>query len=570
MRGWSLSLFHFSLPHDGWPVDSLWLVQSALLVRPMILPCLVLVVLSLCFADVTFAAPLSSTSASSSASPSPSSNLTYDGGPLPSIAALTIEATSHLPAILPPTIAQQLNTTLTQLSPGGALDRWVTAAPISGTSLGSDNVIQSNADLASFVDVAFMDDPAQPGNGGWVDTYIQFLIEAGSTNVTEIQETALTTNLTNSTTALAAAQVKLVTAYEDANPNNVTYVGVNIWNVSRIDPLSLGVIEEWGAQGNGNYTKDDYADYTKLNATLAAVKAQVLELSEELQLAIQGNQFKINLGSYPLIFNQSMIVGGQASSSLEMLDPTDVRIAPAWGASITNNSIIPPSSVQDLPANLTTNATSASVLPSTSTSPSQSSSALNSHPVSSGPIPTSTHASSSTSPQASSSTPAHASSSNSAHAARSTAPPKQRRAISAVNAVAKSNGTVTTPIKPIRHSVSGNGTTTPSSSASGAMPSGTDPLGNIPGTLKGNLMMFSITPGSWADDLASNVAFVAKERPDVFAKYFGNGTSGMGPIGRVWTHVCVITTDDPDTPGLNTVQVLGRVWDVLPALKGLS
>jgi len=83
-------------------------------------------------------------------------------------------------------------------------------------------------------------------------------------------------------------------------------------------------------------------------------------------------------------------------------------------------------------------------------------------------------------------------------------------------------------------------------------------------------MIFSIRPGSWFDDLAASVEFAVKERPDVAEKYFGKGSSGMGPIGRIWTHICVITTDDPKTPGLDTVQVLGKVWDVLPALKGLS
>ncbi|KAJ7733731.1 hypothetical protein DFH07DRAFT_131745 [Mycena maculata] len=270
----------------------------------MILPCSVLVllavVLSLCLVDITVAVPLSSTSTASSSSPSTSGQIALGvglgAGPsaadnLNNTAAVAgiVKALEQLPTVLPPTIKQQLNTTLLNLSPAGAINRWVTAQPISGTSLGSDNPIQSNADLSSFVDVAFTDDPAIPGNASWVDTYINFLIEAGSTNITETQENVLSADLTNSTTAFATAQVKLVQAYEDANPNNVTYVGVNIWNVSRIDPLSLGVIEEWGSQGNGSYTKDDYADYLKVNGTLAAVRGQVSELSDSLQIALQGN-----------------------------------------------------------------------------------------------------------------------------------------------------------------------------------------------------------------------------------------------------------------------------------------
>ncbi|KAJ7733730.1 hypothetical protein DFH07DRAFT_131552 [Mycena maculata] len=269
----------------------------------------------------------------------------------------------------------------------------------------------------------------------------------------------------------------------------------------------------------------------------------------------------MTLNNHPPIFNLSMVVGGQVSS-VDITDPGDVRVVPAWGATITNNSIIPPSAVQNLPANLTTNGTSTSASASHSALPSASSSVVNSRPVSS------------------------VANSASAQVVRSTASQKQARAFSPINAVAKdqsdqSSQTPSSPsspspqppaasssIKGIQHTVSSGNDTTPSSSASAAMPSTTDPLGNIPNTLKGNLMMFSINPGSWADDLASNVAFAVKERPDVTAKYFGNGTNGMGPIGQIWTHICVITTDDPSTPGLNTVQVLGKMWDVLPALKG--
>jgi hypothetical protein len=130
----------------------------------------------------------------------------------------------------------------------------------------------------------FTDDPSKPGEAGWVDTYISFLIEAGSTNITQTQESALFANYNNSTTAFATAQVKLVKAYEDANPDNVTYVGINIYNTARIDPLSLNVIEKWGAQGNGSYSKDAFADYVKLNKTLSEVKAQYMELTQSVQV----------------------------------------------------------------------------------------------------------------------------------------------------------------------------------------------------------------------------------------------------------------------------------------------
>ncbi|KAJ7462223.1 hypothetical protein B0H11DRAFT_2054655 [Mycena galericulata] len=506
----------------------------------MIFSCSALVALFL-LVDVGVAVPLDpspSTSGSTSTAHTPSP--LPSGTPLPSSTSTAntstssaavdgiLQAIGHLPVLLPPTIKQQLNTTLMNLSPPGAIDRWVTADPISFTSLGSDNPTASNADLSSFVDQAFTDDPTIPGNASWVDTYIDFLIEVGSTNITETQESALFANYSNATTAFATAQVKLVQAYETANPNNVTYVGINIHNVSKVDPLSLSVIEEWGSQGNGSYSKDDYADYIKLNTTLAVVKEQCLDLSQSIQIDFQGSQYKISLSNAPPIFNLSMVVGGQQSPT-DFMDDAGLRVAPAWTAWIINNTVIAPSAVADIPANFTA-----------SPSPSASSSIGKSDP------------------------PSSATSSTTAHAARST---PTKRAFSPVESVAKDqNATDTNPSLNItQHSVSQN-TSAPSPSPS--VPSTTDPLGDIPSTLKGNLMIFSIIPGSWADILASSVQFAVKERPDVAQKYFGTGTSGMGPIGRIWTHVCVMTTDDPDTPGLNTVQILGKVWDVLPALKG--
>ncbi|KAJ7925237.1 hypothetical protein B0H13DRAFT_2314739 [Mycena leptocephala] len=481
----------------------------------MILPCSsALVILAWSLGDVV-AIPLAPSTTSGSSSP-PSASTASGGSANDSIPVFDPHIVGHLPVVLPPTIKQQLNTTLTNLSPG-ALERWVTAEPIALTSLGLDNPTDSNEDLASFVDHMFTDDPSKPGEAGWVDTYISFLIEAGSTNITQTQESALFANYNNSTTAFATAQVKLVKAYEDANPDNVTYVGINIYNTARIDPLSLNVIEKWGAQGNGSYSKDAFADYVKLNKTLSEVKAQYMELTQSVQLAFDGSLYKISLNNAP-----SMVVGGDLGS-------LNARVVPAWGATIVNNTIISPSAVQQLPANFTNNGTSASASSAIS-QPSGSSSAVVA--------------------------------SSAAAAARSIPSNKQGRAFSPVKSVAKNkNITNHSPQTPSSSSSSASGTISTSTGS-------TDPLGDISDELKGNLMVFSISPGRWYDTLASNVAFAVKERPDVANKYFGNGTSGMGPIGRIWTHICVITTDNPATPGLDTVQILGKVWDVLPALKG--
>ncbi|KAJ7096386.1 hypothetical protein C8R44DRAFT_376748 [Mycena epipterygia] len=483
----------------------------------MILP---LTALLWCLVGVAIAVPLSSSSSSSSSSTASSSTASSSpDGIAPTNPHMNTGGNStiiSLPPSLPPTIKQQLNTTLSKLSPG-AIDRWVTAEPISSTSLGSDDPTQSNADLASLVDKMFTNDSSIPGRDSWVDTYLNFLIEAGNTNVTQTQENTLFTNYNNATTAFATAQVKLVQAYEDANPNNVTYVGVNIYNASKIDPLSLKVIEHWGSQGNGSYSKDDYADYIELNKTLTNVTAQYNELSETIQVAFQGYQYKLTLNTAPPIFNLSMVVGGQISS-------TDVEIVPAWAATIINNTDIAPSAVNQLPANLTTNITA-----SASSSVSQRTSSVSR-------------------------------SSATSHAARST--PSQGRGFSSIKSVAKNQtNTDKSPITP---------SSGWSSSKSVAHSPAPDPLGGISNTLKGNLMVFSVQPGKWASDLASNVEWAMKERPEVVEKYFGKGNSGMGPIGRWWTHVILLTTYNPNTTVLDSAQVLGKVWNVLPILKGLN
>ncbi|KAJ7132813.1 hypothetical protein C8R43DRAFT_649902 [Mycena crocata] len=479
----------------------------------MILPCSsALVLLSWWLPGDTVAAPLNSsaTASGSAASASSSSSSGNSTNSTASTAGLT-QAIANLPALLPPTIQQQLNTTLTNLSPG-AVDRWVTASPISSTSLGLDNQIESSADLSQFVDEMFTKDPSTPGNATWVDTYIDFLIEAGDTNITETQETQLFSNYNNSTTAFAKAQVKLVQAYEAANPDNVTYVGINIYNTSRIDPLSLKVIEQWGSQGNGSYSKDDYAKYIQLNKTLTEVKDDFLELNQSLQLAFEGYSYKVSLNNAPVIFNLSMVVGGDPASM-------NARVVPAWSATIVNNTIIVPSDAKQLPGNFTGNGTS----------PSSSSAAISQHPSSSTVISQSSNS--------------ILTSSTMSHAARSTASTsaKKGRAFNPVKAVAKDKD------------ITDHSPHTPSSSIGVSVPSSTS----------------TVSGGTWANDLASSVQFAMKERPEIAEKYFGQGTSGMGPIGRIWTHICVLTTDDPDTPGLDTVQVLGKVWDVLPALKGM-
>ncbi|KAJ7287598.1 hypothetical protein C8J57DRAFT_591623 [Mycena rebaudengoi] len=440
-----------------------------------------LLVLSWCLAS-SVAAPLTQSGSSSASHTSSASGSVPSVNDTQVVAAIA-NALSHLPAVLPPTVKDQLNSTLSNLSTG-ALDRWVTAEPIGLTRLGSDNPTESNADLTEFVNVAFTDDPTVPSRDTWVDTYIEFLLEAGETNTTDAQEQKIYDDFSNATSAFAIAQVKLVKAYEAANPDNITYVGVNIYNASRIPALSLKAIETWGSNGNGSYSKDDFEDYKQKNVTLGKATETFNNLREAVQMAFYGHQYKISLTEAPSVFNLSMVVGGEIGTP-------SAAVVPAWGATMINNTLIGEADAKEVKANATDKPAASAAVPSASAAP---------------------------------------------RAARAPSDPVDRRGLGVIKTVAKNS---------------------------------TDPLGEVPDTpLKGNLYLFSVTPGLWADQLGDYIRFAAKERPEVLKKYFG-GKDGMGPIGRMWTHLAVISTDDPKTTGLDSVQYLGKVWDVVPALKDI-
>ncbi|KAJ7287597.1 hypothetical protein C8J57DRAFT_591674 [Mycena rebaudengoi] len=437
-----------------------------------------LLVLSWCLAS-SVAAPLTQGDSSSTSHTSSASSSVPSANDNQVVAARqgNLNPISHLPVVLPPTAKVQLNSTLRNLSPD-VLNRWATAEPIGLTRLGSDNPTESNADLTEYVNVAFTDDPTVPSRDTWVDTYIEFLLEAGETNTTDEQEQKIYDDFSNATSAFAIAQVKLVKAYEEANPDNVTYVGVNIYNASRIPALSLKAIETWGSNGNGSYSKDDFEDYKQKNVTLGEATETFNNLKEAVQMAFNGHQYKISLTEAPSVFNLSMVVGGEIGTP-------SAAVVPAWGATMINNTLVGEADAKKVSANATDASTA-------------------------GP------------PAA-------------PRAARAPSDPVDRRGLGVIKTVAKNS---------------------------------TDPLGDVPDTLKGNLYLFSIAPGLWADQLGDYIRFAAKERPEVLKKYFG-GKDGMGPIGRMWTHLAVISTDDPNTAGLDSVQYLGKVWDVVPALKDI-
>ncbi|KAJ7139421.1 hypothetical protein C8R44DRAFT_304177 [Mycena epipterygia] len=139
--------------------------------------------------------------------------------------------------------------------------RWVTAE-IASTQIGSTDPAGSNKDLSSAVDT-LVGEPST--HQTWVDTYIDFLIEAGG-DINSTAETQVKNHGNNVTATWAVEQTKLVKAYAAAHPGNVTYVGVNVTGVQTLDAITSGEIIGWAWHGGDtNCTSSTAANSTSIS-----------------------------------------------------------------------------------------------------------------------------------------------------------------------------------------------------------------------------------------------------------------------------------------------------------------
>lgn len=188
-----------------------------------------------------------------------------------------------LPSFVHPTLQTQLEGMLMML-PGNASQRWSLASPIAATSLGSNDTTNSNKALSDLVDLPFKESDS---NARWVDTYIKFLIEAGNDNLgTEDQTSNILDSYTKAYTAFAPVQMKLLKAYDDANPN-ATNIGSDIKGTKKINPLTVTKMEHWARDGKGTseFSREDWEKYIKLNKTLADILPKYQHLSQALQVS---------------------------------------------------------------------------------------------------------------------------------------------------------------------------------------------------------------------------------------------------------------------------------------------
>ncbi|KAJ6498072.1 hypothetical protein C8R47DRAFT_318097 [Mycena vitilis] len=462
-----------------------------------------------------------------------------------------------------------LHQLLTQGISQDAPQRWVTANGIASTDIGGSDPGLSNEALNKAVDTVF-------GNGSnhrtWVETYCQFLIETWNSTSTASEISDMISNLTDAQTAYATEQARLVRAYVAAHPGNVTYVGVNVANVTRVNGTDMGLMQDWARWGgdanctssaggnlasrtagnstlntlnttttlnatssssgnstssdNGNctlssdvgfYTADDYNNkYLTAASRYETVSQANVTSGLTLQIAMKGYQLKhlfLNSAEEQFgIFNLSMDTGPAGAYT---------NFVPAWSATVVGwgakNSTSYQTLESDLKAGFNDSTTNSTGIPGM------------------GVLGT-------------------------------RAEPRRRRSSGGFGALQF----VAQGLKPAQS----DSTSVPISgvAAAGApavASSSGDPLEQ---PLPDNkvLMLLSLQEGTWADGRAEFIKFIRYNKEtntlattNVIDKYFGPGTSGSGPIGRHWTHlVLIVTTDSPQV----SAELFGMVYEVVPGL----
>ncbi|KAK7439352.1 hypothetical protein VKT23_017577 [Stygiomarasmius scandens] len=547
-----------------------------------------------------------------------------------------------LQELIPPTVKERLSDMLQALGPDTE-DRFVASAPGTLTSFGLDDPVQSNNDLSDLVDHVFADNDEMTGLEGWVDTYVQYLIEVGQKDLPDLEDQqAVVKPYFKALGNLAAAQARLLKAYQEDTGSNVT---------------NLGVLEEWAEKAvkednKAGYTEAHYERYLSLNKTVERLQPEFDDLDTANKISAQGYLYKQYIPTAPAVFNLSMITGGSINN------PQIAQYDAAWSADIINSTALGGQDASALQDNLNDGFNSSTVSDgeiassinsdapeSTSTGssssekkPSSTSNDLKDHSSTSTSTGTDEPKDSSTSPTPSPSSkdsPSSSSSSSSKSSSSATEPPKddgggdKRRSLptpmpiitavpshqvkradedkdkdkdnkgnkdsdkdkkakkpasGALQVVAQAHGNQTTDsdgnepdltgftrVKQVQHAA----TTASDSSGGNTDPDkeddDDDPFAEIPDTqLVGDMVLVELKYGAWANQMEENIAFGFEEQPTIASKYFGKAPEGDGPLGKIWKYVLLVTTYQPNSTEIQSVQVLGRVWEVVPGLKSVK
>ncbi|KAJ3713145.1 hypothetical protein C8R42DRAFT_300858 [Lentinula raphanica] len=537
---------------------------------------------------------------------------------------------------LTPTLRDDVQSILNQIGPD-AESRFVNLN--TPTAFGANDPVQSNHDLSQLVDRAFLPGQVKSGNNGWVDTYVQCLIDVANTLPSLDNQTSLINAYFDAMRALAPAQARLVEAYKvSKNETTTNNIGVELPG-RLVDALTMQTVDEWAAEVlNGSGSEDqsgtsfdskDYKDYLNLNASYTEYSSKFNKLETANKIASEGWLLREMINKSPAIFNLSMITAGDPSSS-------SAQYSAAWSATIINSASVVVSGIgdnldngfRDGTTNSTTYATSinneAPASTSVGFSPTSSSDSISisisptqSSDSSSGTMITQSTTSTSTASPSATLTTGPARRSRLRRAKISPKSPIQRRALAASNALliaagaGSSSGTRTTPTHadsnplslpgmkqaasaasfveepanaeenvtfvPLSSTSTQTSFSTSATSVTG-VPDSTntntsDPLSNVPDVplqTTASLFAMSLQEGAWANNRAAFLPFISQHHPDIYQKYFGNGTTGDGILGRRWTHVLLLVTVKANSTEIETSEVVGMVYGVIPGLTAVQ
>jgi len=189
-----------------------------------------------------------------------------------------------LQELIPPTVKERLSDMLQALGPDTE-DRFVASAPGTLTSFGLDDPVQSNNDLSDLVDHVFADNDEMTGLEGWVDTYVQYLIEVGQKDLPDLEnQQAIVKPYFKALGNLAAAQARLLKAYQEDTGSNVTNLGVDIPSSTQVlGRVTMKVLEEWAEKAikednKAGYTEAHYERYLSLNKTVEKLQPEFDDL----------------------------------------------------------------------------------------------------------------------------------------------------------------------------------------------------------------------------------------------------------------------------------------------------
>lgn len=172
-----------------------------------------------------------------------------------------------------PTLKDSIRAMLLATGGPDMLNGLVLASPYHITDFGIDDDGLSNRALSDFVDHAFTGNGTDRTIDGWVDTYIDFLIETGNTCLPELQKQYAVFDQYNATlTSFGEAQTKLIQAFRKSpEGKNATNIAARIPGEMPLPALNMSVAVDWAAKTlsqkgplSTKYNQTDFDAYKKL------------------------------------------------------------------------------------------------------------------------------------------------------------------------------------------------------------------------------------------------------------------------------------------------------------------